>query len=204
MKKKSQEQRTAETRRKILDATRDLVLRQGFTATGVDQICREAGLTKGAFFHHFKSKEALGLAALADWGDFGMGLYAEATREPLKEPLDHVHRFFDIMTGFVQGNEGPVTCVVGIISQEMSLTNPNLREECAKHLEVWTDFAARLLDEAKQACPPRADFDSRELAWFLNSLWQGSMLVSKARQEPDIIVKNLQRARAYVDNLFAV
>lgn len=203
MTNKSQAARTAETRSRILDATRGLVLRQGFTATGVDQICREAGLTKGAFFHHFKSKEALGLAALADWGDFGMALYAEATREPLVGPLDHVHRFFDIMMGFVQGSDGPVTCVVGIIAQELSLTHPSLREACAGHLEVWTDFAAQLLDEAKAAHTPAVDFDSRELTWFLNSLWQGSMLVSKARQEPEIIINNLQRARAYVGSLFA-
>lgn len=191
-----------ETKRRLLDASRDLVLEQGFSATGVDQICQKAGLTKGAFFHHFKSKEDLGQAALADWAHFGMGLYAAAQSEPQVRPLDHLHKFFDIMKGFVNESPGPVTCVVGILSQEMSLSNPALRESCGTFLGDWTQYAKLLLDEAKAAHPPRTDFDSEEVAWYLNSLWQGSMLIAKARNEPRIILRNLERARAYVDGLF--
>ncbi|HEY5791721.1 MAG TPA: TetR/AcrR family transcriptional regulator [Chthoniobacterales bacterium] len=196
--------RPEETRRKLLDASRDLILTQGFTGTRVDQICRMAGVTKGAFFHHFQSKDELGQAALADWAHFGMDLYAAAKSQPARHPLDHLHRFFDIMIGFVRETPGPVTCVVGIISQEMSLANPVLQQACATYLGDWTAFTRQLLDEAKAAQPPKTDFDSEELAWFLNGLWQGSMLVAKARQDPRIIVLNLERARAYVDDLFGI
>lgn len=102
----------AETRQKLVSAAKDLVLRQGFSGTGVDQICLDAGVTKGAFFHHFKSKEDIGKAALADWAGFGMNLYAAAKAEPAVHPLDHVHRFFDIMIGFVENTPTPITCVV--------------------------------------------------------------------------------------------
>lgn len=196
--------KSEETKRKLLDAARGLILMQGFSATGVDQICRTAGVTKGAFFHHYHSKEELGQAALADWANFGMNLYAAAKVEPARHPLDHLHRFFDIMIGFVQNTPGAVTCVVGIISQEMSLANPALRESCGTYLADWMSFARQLLDEAKAALPPKADFDSTEVAWFLNSLWQGSMLVAKAKNEPEIIVRNINRARSYVDGLFGL
>jgi TetR/AcrR family transcriptional repressor of nem operon len=191
-----------ETRQKLVAAARRLILERGFTAAGVDQICEVAGVTKGAFFHHFKSKDEIGKAALADWAAFGMGLYAAAKAEPLRYPLDHVHRFIDIMIGFLHHSESPVTCVVGIISQEQALANPVLREACSQYLWDWSDFARQLLDEAKAAHAPKVDFDSEEVAWFLQSLWQGSMLIAKTRQDSTLAIRNLERARAYIDGLF--
>ncbi len=190
------------TRKKLVSATRDLVLQRGFSGAGVDQICAAAGVTKGAFFHHFKTKDEIGQAALADWAAFGMGLYAEARAKPARYPLDHVHRFFEIMAGMVVAAPSPVTCVVGIMSQELANANPLLRGACATYLGNWTEFARQLLEEAKAARKPRVDFEAEEVAWYLNSLWQGSMLVAKTRRDPEIILKNLERARAHVDDLF--
>lgn len=192
-----------ETRQRLVSATKNLVLQQGFTGTGVDQICADAGVTKGAFFHHFKSKDEIGKAALADWADFGMNLYAAAKAEPAAYPLDHVHRFIDIMVGFVENTPTSVTCVVGIMSQELANANPGLREACSVYLADWTDFARELLDEAKAMQRPSVDFDSDDVAWFLNSLWQGSMLVAKTRRDPQITVRNLKRVRAHIDFLFS-
>jgi TetR/AcrR family transcriptional repressor of nem operon len=193
-----------ETRKKIVDAAMSLILQQGFAATGVEQICQTAGLTKGAFFHHFASKEEAGQAALAAWAAHGSALYAAAEAIPLLHPLDHLHRFFDIMIGFVRDTPGHVTCVVGIISQEVALSTPALQGPASTYLTDWTTFATHLLTQAKIALPPRVDFDPAEVAWFLNGLWQGSMLIAKTTQNPDLIIRNLERARAYVDDLFGL
>lgn len=194
--------RPAETRQRLIGAMRGLVLRKGFNAAGVDQVCAAAGVTKGAFFHHFKSKEDLGRAVLADWAAFGMGLYAAVRAVSARYPLDHFHRFIDVMIGFAKKSPEPVTCVVGMISQEMAGANPALREAAAAHLAEWTQFTRTLLAEAKAAQPPKTDFDEEEMAWFLNSLWQGSMLVAKTRLDPRVIIRNLERARDYIDGLF--
>ncbi|HKE18396.1 MAG TPA: TetR/AcrR family transcriptional regulator [Kofleriaceae bacterium] len=186
----------------MVAAARDLVLRQGYSATGVDQICRDAGVTKGAFFHHFESKDRLGEAILADWADFGMSAFIEARRGPARHALDPFHRFIDILIGFVRDLPPPVTCVVGIVAQEKATANPALREACGRHLDSWTTFVRQLLDEARAAQRPASDFDSEEVASLLNSVWQGSMLIAKARQDPGMIVRNLEHARAYVDGLF--
>jgi TetR/AcrR family transcriptional repressor of nem operon len=191
-----------ETRQKLVAAARGLILEKGFTGTGLDQICAAAGVTKGAFFHHFKSKDDIGRAALENWSVFGMGLYGAAKAEPARYPLDHVHKFFDIMIGFLRHSESPVTCVVGMMSQELALANPALRDVCSQYLGDWTEFARQLLDEAKAMQAPKVTFDSEEVAWFLQSLWQGSMLISKTRQEPLIAIRNLERARAHIDSLF--
>ncbi len=56
-----------EFKTKLLDATLKVVRAKGYTATRIEDVCAEAGLTKGSFFHHFKSKEDLALSAVAHW-----------------------------------------------------------------------------------------------------------------------------------------
>lgn len=191
-----------ETRRKLIEAAVGLVLRQGFSATTVDQICAEAGVTKGSFFHHFANKEEIGRAAVEWWGEMGTALYSAAWQDGSADPLDQLHRMFDIMIGFTQRPDQPCVCVVGMISQEMAATHPVMQGACARELTLWTENVRTLLAAAKEVHPPAVDFDPEEVAWFLNSLWQGSMLIAKTRQTPKMIRQNLQQARAYVDGLF--
>lgn len=201
-KKSRQEQRSAESQEKLILAAQTLILRQGFAATTVDQICAEAGLTKGAFFHHFTNKDAIGRAALDAWGAMGTRLYSAAWSDPTMDPLAQLHRMFDIMISFTKREE-PCTCVVGILSQELALSHPALAAVCAKHLDDWTRHVARMLDGAKQTHPEAKPFDSQRVAGMLNAIWQGSMLIAKTRRTPAFIVANIDLARAYVDALFS-
>ena len=192
-----------ETKRKLIDATLRLMLRQGFAATTVDQICAEAKMTKGGFFHHFESKEAIGRAAVDAFAAFGTELYSAAWKEGERDPLGQLHRIFDIMIGFNQRDE-PCVCMVGMMAQEMALKNPVMREACEGHLRNWTEMVAGMLSAAKKAHPPAVDFDAEQVAWFLNSLWQGSMLIGKTRATPEMIISNIRQARLYVDGLFGL
>ena len=59
--------RGGETRQRILQAARMLFARDGYDATGVAEICAEAGVTKGAFYYHYPTKQAVFLALLNQW-----------------------------------------------------------------------------------------------------------------------------------------
>lgn len=189
------------TRRRLIDATLQLMLRQGFAGTSVDQICAEAGLTKGSFFHHFAGKEAIGQAAVEAWGAFGTALYAEAWADESRDPREQLRHFFNIMIGFTERPDQVCTCMVGMMSQELAQTHPAMRAECARQLDNWTANTARMLAAAKARHCPGAEFDPDQVAWFLNSLWQGSMLVGKTKQQPAIIRRNLELARDWVESL---
>jgi AcrR family transcriptional regulator len=63
-------------RQKLLDATLALIRKKGYSSTSVDELCAQAGVTKGAFFHHFKSKDALAIAAAS---------------------IDHLHRYIELL-----------------------------------------------------------------------------------------------------------
>lgn len=61
------QQRSEETRQRILEAATLLFSKNGYDATGVAEICQAAGVSKGAFYHHFPSKQALFLAEMENW-----------------------------------------------------------------------------------------------------------------------------------------
>ncbi|MFQ3671944.1 MAG: TetR/AcrR family transcriptional regulator, partial [Verrucomicrobiia bacterium] len=89
----------AATREKLVTAAVGLILRHGYHATGVDAICAEAGVTKGAFFHHFEDKDALGLAVIEWWSAMGTREYSKAWAEDAGDPLQQLHAMLDIMEG---------------------------------------------------------------------------------------------------------
>jgi len=192
-----------DTRRRLVDAAIRLMLRQGYASTSVDGICEESGLTKGAFFHHFANKEALACAAVAAWGAMGSGLYAQAWDDESRDPLERIHLLLEIMASFTESPDEPCVCIVGMLSQELSETHPPIRAACERELVHWNAKVAGLLAAAKARHGCAADFDPEEAAWFLNSLWHGSMLVGKTCSDPERIRANLRLARRFVDGLFA-
>lgn len=199
---KKRERAPDATRQRLIDATVRLMLQQGFAGTSVDMICKEAGMTKGSFFHHFESKEAIGKAAVEWWGQMGTTLYAVAWNNTELNPLEKVHAMLDIMTGFTMRKDQACVCMVGMMSQELAATNPVIQVACAKELHSWTDNVAKMLAEAKKQLKPSTDFDPKAVAWFINSLWQGSMLVGKTCDSQEMIRHNLKLARGYVNGLF--
>jgi TetR/AcrR family transcriptional repressor of nem operon len=67
-----------ESKTKLLDAALHVIRAKGYAATTIDDICHKAGVTKGSFFHHFKSKDELALAAASHWGMMTDGFFAAA------------------------------------------------------------------------------------------------------------------------------
>lgn len=201
---KKRERDPSGTRQALIDATVRLMLKQGFAGTSVDMICKEAGLTKGSFFHHFSSKESIGKAAVEWWGQMGTSLYSVAWNNKEIDPLEQVYHMLDIMTGFTMRKDDVCVCMVGMMSQELAATNPVIQAACAKELQSWTDNVARMLAAAKKKHKPVTNFDPKAVAWFLNSLWQGSMLVGKASESQAMIRANLKLARVFVDGLFGI
>src|ERR1700709_1328619 len=92
---------TARTR--LLDAALRIVREKGFHATTVDELCAAAGVTKGAFFHHFRSKEDLGVAAAQHWSKVTSGLFAEAPYHAPDDPFDRVMGYLDFRSALIRG-----------------------------------------------------------------------------------------------------
>ena len=113
---------------KLLDAAVHVIRSKGYSAARVEDICAEAGLTKGAFFHHFASKEACAVAAAAHFAARTPTRYS--TRRPttrLADPRDRVLGYVDFRKAILQGDLPQFTCLLGTMAQEAYQTHPVIR-----------------------------------------------------------------------------
>lgn len=112
---------------KLLEAAVKLIRSNGFAGTSVDQLCAEAGVTKGAFFHHFASKEALGVAAAEYWSASTGGFFAEAPFHALPDPVDRVLGYIDLRIALIGGPPEAFSCVAGTLVQEAFRSSAAIR-----------------------------------------------------------------------------
>jgi len=191
-----------DTKRKLLDSAMHLMIRQGYTATTVDQVCCDAGLTKGSFFHYFKSKEQIGEAAIDYFSCCRRESFAKGDFNQIEDPLDRILGMLDFIAGSASDPSSPKACLVGNLAQELSQTNPELRSCCEDSFNQWTRGLSSLLKEAQVAHPPRTRFDPDSVANMILSLIQGSIMVSKTRQDTNIFAENVRHCRSYIETLF--
>ena len=71
-------------RSKLLDAAFSIIREKGYAATSVDELCARAGVTKGAFFHHFPSKDSLAVAAVNHWSELSRAHFRGRSLPPIR------------------------------------------------------------------------------------------------------------------------
>ena len=123
-----------DARTRLLDAALTVIRSKGYADTSVDELCQAAGVTKGAFFHHFRSKEALGVAAAAHFGEMAAGLFAAAPYQALTAPLERLLGYVDFRREILSGEIPDYTCLLGTMVQEAYATHPAIREACAREI----------------------------------------------------------------------
>ena len=84
-----------ESKIRLLNSALDVIRAKGYAGTTVDDICHKAGITKGSFFHHFKSKDELALAAAAYWTSMTEAFFAAAPYRNAQDPLDRLFGYLD-------------------------------------------------------------------------------------------------------------
>ena len=129
---------------------------QSYSGTTVDDICSAAGLTKGAFFHHFKSKEELALAAAGHFSHMAEQLFGSAPYRELADPLDRVLGYIDFRTAILDGPIYEFTCLLGTMVQEAYDTRPAIRRACDTYISAHAAEVAKDIAAAKALYAPAA------------------------------------------------
>ncbi len=191
-----------ESKTKLLDAALHVIRAKGYTATRIEDICEEAGLTKGSFFHHFASKEDLALAAAEYWGDTTSALFASAPYRALPDPLDRLLAYVDFRKAILQGDLPDFTCLVGTMVQEVYDTHPALREACNKSISDHAATLAPDIQEAMHLHGIQAHWTAESLALYTQATIQGAFILAKAKHNPDVAAACIDHLRRYLELLF--
>lgn len=192
----------SQTRNKLLDAAMHVMRLKGYAATTVDDICRAAELTKGSFFHHFASKEELGIAAAQHFASMAAGVFATAPYRQLQDPVDRLLGYVDFRGAILQGPICEFACLLGTFVQELYDTHPAIRAACEGHLNDHVHNLAKDVAEAKQRYLPDAPWTPESLAVHMQAVLQGSLILAKARQGPEVAIESLGHLRRYLETLF--
>ena len=195
-------QPTASARQRLLDAAVMIVRQKGFAATSVDDLCREAGVTKGAFFHHFASKDALGVAAADYWSTMTGGFFADAPYHQHADPLERVLGYLDFRRAILQGTLPEFTCLAGTLLQEVHQSSPAIAAACdaaiSLHAErIEADIAAAMVQHGIVA-----DWTAASLALHTQAVLQGAFILAKAKGGPAIAADSIDHLQRYIRLLF--
>lgn len=193
-----------DARTRLLTAAVDIIRAKGFAATSVDDLCRAAGVTKGAFFHHFASKEALGVAAAAHWAETTTAFFAGAPYHAPTDPLDRVLAYVAFRRAIVSDDITDSSCLVGTMVQEVHQSAPAIRDACAASIfghaaTLEADIAAAMADRGIVA-----DWTAESLARQTQAVIQGALLLAKAGDDPALARDSLDHLDRYIRLLFGV
>lgn len=195
-----------ETRTRLMDAAEMLILEHGFAGTPVDAIIGEAGVTKGAFFHHFPSKSDLAralveryAAADAEHLEENMARAERLSRDPLQQLLIFVGLFEESMGELTEPFPG---CLFASYVYEAQLFDAGTHELIRRAVLQWRKRLREKLEEVAASYPPRVDVDLDALADLMWATFEGSFILSKTMRDPAAVSAQLRQYRTYLELLF--
>jgi TetR/AcrR family transcriptional repressor of nem operon len=182
---------------KLLEAALGVIRTQGYSATSVDALCAAAGVTKGAFFHHFESKEALAVAAAQHWSQTTGEFFKQASYHGHRDPLDRVLGYIDFRKAIIGGELPQFTCFVGTMVQEAYGSHPAIRQACEESIFGHAQTLEGDIGAAMRNHGVSGTFTPKSLALYTQAVLQGAFVLAKA-QGPE---NGQQVARDCIDHL---
>jgi AcrR family transcriptional regulator len=185
----------------LLQAASREIYRSGFQSASVDTILAVAGVTKGALYYHFDSKEALGHAVIDE-------VIATCVRGKWVRPLQNGTDPIDALIGAVQGI--PVRpadvrggCQLNNLAQEMSSLDAGFRKRLAIIFDGWREAVASVLREGQAHGSVRCDVEPADAAGLLIAMVEGYASLAKNAQDPKVMKAGIRNIVGWLRSLRA-
>lgn len=179
---------SAETRAKILDAAFAEIHRVGFQAASVQNILRKTGLTKGALYHHFPNKKALGLAVIDEIISQSVNEIWISKLEHTVDPVTTLQQIIiDTGRAFTQ-EDIELGCPLSNLSQEMSAIDPEFRTRLEKIYTKWRTTLENALERGKQNGSICKYIDTRQFAIVFIAALEGCIALAKNTQDMSVLM----------------
>lgn len=162
------------TRQQIVGSAADLIWRRGYSRTSVDDIIRDAGICKGSFYHHFTSKEALGLAVIDTWTDH----LASHIRARLSDDRNAAENLYAILDAMVSAQEenGYLGCPLGRLALEMGDVSENFRLRLQGGFDTICGLFSTCLRQAGMS-----EEEASEHGRYMLATLEGALMLNKVR-----------------------
>jgi len=200
--------RGAETRERILDGAERLILDRGLAATSIDKILTTTQTSKGAFFHHFPSKNHLARALVERYAandiaflEEFMGRTEASSDDPAVQVVEFIHLFEDAADEMV--NE-QASCLYVSYVYERQLFEDGTNDVIVGAIRAWRERLAEKLRAAAELHPPKAPVDLEALADHVWATFEGAFILARAMSDAGHMRRQLELVRGHVALLFGV
>ena len=187
-------------REKLLKAGFSLMVSRGYPATTVDEICSEAGVSKGSFYHFFKTKEELGLAVLDDYFGSAVEAMSRGAFVTVADPIRRALAFVEHMEA-VSDSIWSRGCLLGTFAVDLAETNERIRTRVSEQFASLERKVSRLFEPAIPRGSSRTGVTAEELASHFMALVEGSLVLAKAHNDFSYVRRSLRSFRAYLESL---
>ncbi len=191
------------TKQKLLAISKQLMMSKGYNATTVDEICKIAEVTKGAFFYYFKTKEELGVNVLNYYWHNRQQQFAEFNWVEEKEPLNQIQGFLDAVADVFMNDPDGYSCLAGSFTQELAETNQTFQELVSILFTEWAKQIKPVLQAAKDSAASPDDIDIDLLADYIVGVIEGALILASARQNRNLIARHLELLIAHLQCIFS-
>jgi AcrR family transcriptional regulator len=198
--------RGSDARELLLEAAESAVLAKGFAATSIDELIAAVGVTKSAFFYHFKSKSDLAEAMLLRYLERERALLDDLFRRADELNEDPLHGFLVALKLFAEmlGNlpETHPGCLAAAFCYQDQLFSPKIRQLNAVGVLEWRVRFRERLERIAAVYPPTRDIDLDALSDAMMALVEGGLILGRVLADPRILPRQVMLFRDYVRSAF--
>ncbi len=191
----------AETKDRILEAAMRLFYEQGFNATGIATILREAGVNSGSLYHFFESKEALLREVLETYVDMLVPMVMQPAEDATPDPIERIFALLEWYRAGLAATDCQFACPLGQLALEIGHDQPTLRTLIDLNFKNWAAHVQGWLDAAADRLP--ATTDTGALSRFILTVMEGGQMQAKAAGTLKSYDEGVMQLRAYIDLLLA-
>ncbi|MDJ0738789.1 MAG: TetR/AcrR family transcriptional regulator [Gammaproteobacteria bacterium] len=195
------------TRNRIMDVAQDMVLDVGLAGTSVEKVIDRAGVTKGTFFYHFKTKHDLAAALIARYADQDEHHFTDAmakaeqlARDPLQQLLIFVGLFIEMTEQLEEPFPG---CLYASYCYQSGAISPQSMAQVERMMHFWRERLTQKVAAVATTHPPRIPVEHHQVADHVLTTFEGAFILAKVMNEPRLASEQLVQCRNYIELLFA-
>lgn len=188
------------TRAHILETAFGEIYKSGFQSVSIDRIIEKTDVTKGAFFHYFSTKNALGYAIV---DEILREMILERWIRPLaayKNPVQGILKRFKKLTDEWSDEHLALGCPLNNLTQEMSAVDTEFRAKLQAVMEMWIEETERYVRKAQREGYLKKSVNPRRLAEFIVATQEAAFALTKTMNDRRLLISVYNSLKDYIES----